>query len=280
LAVSEELGLARLWRLLAVQEEKMRFESCAFTDTGRRGNNEDAHLHEPALGVFGVADGMGGYAGGEIASQLVVETLEALYRRFRGDPEATFPSKLDPKRSFDENQLAVAIRLAHKAVLAHRVGELRDMGSTLVAMALRPGRPEAVIAHVGDSRIYRLRDGRFEALTRDHSLLEDLRKAGGATEMQSKADCPFANLITRALGLDDHAEPEVTTVDVRPGDIFLLCSDGLSDPLPEPKMAQILAGVSDRPGSVQRATEHLVRAAYEAGGKDNITAVTVRVKAA
>lgn len=258
----------------------MRFESCAITNTGRRDNNEDSHLHEPNLGVFGVADGMGGYAGGEIASQLVVETMEAMYRRFRDDPEATFPSRFDPRKSFDENQLIVSIRLAHSAICAHRVGPLADMGSTVVALALRPGGHEAVIGHVGDSRIYRLRHGQLEQLTCDHSLLEDLRRAGGAQQMQSKRDCPFANVITRAVGLDHHNEPDVTTVEVKRGDVYLLCSDGLSDPLSEPRMAEILGTASEKPGGLQLATEQLVKAAYDAGSKDNITAVTLRVQAA
>jgi PPM family protein phosphatase len=258
----------------------MRFESFAFTSTGRRGNNEDSHLHEPALGVFGVADGMGGYAGGEIASQLVVETLEALYRRFRRDPEATFPLRFDPRKSFEENQLIVAIRLAHSAVCAHRVGQLADMGSTVVALALRPGRQQAVIGHVGDSRLYRLRGGNLDQMTCDHSLLEDLRRAGGATEMPSKRECPFANLITRAVGLENHCEPDVTTVNVKPGDLYLLCSDGLSDPLTEPRMAEILGQASERPGGLQLVTEQLVKAAFDAGSKDNITAVTLRMQAA
>lgn len=258
----------------------MRFESCAITNTGRRGNNEDSHLHEPGLGVFGVADGMGGYAGGEIASQLVVETMEALYRRFRRDPEATFPSRFDPRKSFDENQLIVAIRLAHSAICAHRIGELADMGSTVVALALRPGQPEAVIGHVGDSRLYRLRHGSLAQLTCDHSLLEDLRRVGGAQEMASKRDCPFANLITRVVGLENHCEPDVATVEVRRGDLYLLCSDGLSDPLTEPRMAEILGAASEKPGGLQLATEQLVKAAYDAGSKDNITAVTLRMQAA
>jgi len=258
----------------------MRFESCAITNTGRRGNNEDSHLHEPTLGVFGVADGMGGYVGGEIASQLVVETLEAMYRRFRRDPDATFPSRLDPSKNYDENQLIAAIRLAHSAICAHRVGQLSDMGSTVVALALRPGRSEAVIGHVGDSRLYRLRNGQLQQLTCDHSLFEDLRRAGGKTEIVSKRECPYANLITRAVGLDNHSEPDVTTVRVQPGDVYLLCSDGLSDPLTEPRMAEILSGACARPGGLEIATEQLVKAAYDAGSKDNITAVTLRMQAA
>lgn len=257
----------------------MRFESFAFSHMGRRGNNEDALLHQPGLGVFGVADGMGGYEGGEVASQLVVETLDALYRRFRADPEATFPGRPDRKKTLEENQLLAAIFLAHQAVRQRRIGKLRDMGSTVVALSLPKERSQAVIGHVGDSRIYRLRRDTLAPLTRDHSLYEDLKAAGGALEMQSKRECPFANVITRAIGISESAEPDVATVPVQPGDLFLLCSDGLSDPLLEPEIARILAAGKAH-GALGRATERLVQAAYDAGSRDNITAVTVHVLAA
>jgi serine/threonine protein phosphatase PrpC len=257
----------------------MTFESFAFTNAGRRKNNEDALIHQPQLGVFGVADGMGGYEGGEVASHLAATAIESLYERFRQDPEMTFPQRLDVRRSLAENQLTVAIGLAHQAITQQRVGPLRDMGSTLAAVVVPPGGGQAVIGHVGDSRIYRLRGGRLTQLTRDHSLYEDLKAAGGATEMPSKRDCPFANIITRVLGLKDCASPEVKTVAIQPGDLFLICSDGLSDPLAESEIARILGQVSDRPGlPLRQATQQLVSAAYAAGSSDNISAVTIWIR--
>jgi serine/threonine protein phosphatase PrpC len=253
-----------------------RVESFAATSVGRRESNEDGILHLSAQGLFAVADGMGGYEGGEVASQIVVETLQQVYERLRADADATFPWRLDRDKTFEENLLLAAIRLANRGIIARRVGPLRDMGSTVVAMAL--GERSVVLAHVGDSRIYRLRGQELSAMTRDHSLYEEARAAGLADVMRSKRDCSFANVITRALGLADRAEPDVRTVEIERGDVFLLCSDGLSDPLPEERLAELLRGASG-PGktALKDATEALIRAAYDAGGRDNISAVVVRV---
>lgn len=255
----------------------MHIESCACTAVGRRDSNEDALLHLPGiaegLGLFAVADGMGGYEGGEVASHLVVETMEEVFRRYLTEKETTCPFLSAEHKSRQESLLAAAIRLAHGAVAARRSGRLANMGSTVAALVV--AEREAILAHVGDSRVYRLRDGRFTQLTRDHSLFEEVRAAGGAQQMESKRDCPFANVITRALGLSDRAEPDVDTVPVLHGDIFLLCSDGLSDPLTDEELARLLASCQTE--GLVSATRRLVQAAYDAGGKDNITAVTVKL---
>lgn len=261
----------------------MHIESCACTAVGRRDSNEDALLHLPCiaegLGLFAVADGMGGYEGGEVASHLVVSTMEETFRRYLTDMAAChlllpgLPGLVAEHKAEKESLLAAAIRLAHTEVAARRSGRLANMGSTVAALVV--AEREAILAHVGDSRVYRLRDGRLTQLTRDHSLFEEVRAAGGAQQMASKRDCPFANVITRALGLSDRAEPDVETVPVRSGDIFLLCSDGLSDPLTDDELAQLLA--ASRSEGLVGATRRLVQAAYDAGGKDNITAVTVKI---
>lgn len=251
--------------------------SVALSSVGRRDNNEDAVLHAPELGLFAVADGMGGYEGGEVASQLAIVALEETYRRMRSDAEATFPWRLDSGKTLDENLLAAALRLAHRAIVSQRTGRLRDMGSTAVALSLCDD--GVVIGHVGDSRIYRLRNGELTQLTVDHSLFEEVRSSGIETAMQSKRDCPFANVITRALGLPDRAEPEVRTLPVESGDLFLLCSDGFSDPLPEEKIRTLLReAVADGGILGKHAATKLVAAAYEAGSKDNISALLVQIR--
>lgn len=249
--------------------------SCAVTHVGRRESNEDSLLHQPEQGLFVVADGMGGYEGGEVASQIVVDTVGEVYERLRADREATFPWRLEREKSFAENLLLAALRLSNRAIVERRTGRLRDMGSTVVAVCL--GIHNAVVAHVGDSRIYRLRGSELTALTRDHSLFEEARAAGLST-MQSKRDCSFANVITRALGIAERAEPDVCTVETQPGDLLLLCSDGLSDPLSEPRIAELLKAAR-APGdqALAIATEGLVQAAYDAGGRDNISAIVVQV---
>jgi serine/threonine protein phosphatase PrpC len=243
----------------------MRFDSYALSIAGRRANNEDAVCANPGLGLFVVADGMGGYEGGEIASALAVEAIHELVRRTAGDADVTWPYQIDPHRSVTENELMVATRLAADRIAARRTGELRDMGSTVVALRLSPD--GAVIAHVGDSRVYRLRNGVVDQLTIDHSLAAQLAANG----MTPDANFAWRHVITRALGTAT-SEPDVQCQAVERGDVFLLCSDGLSEVLEVAQIAALLAL------SPEAACHALVDAAYAAGSRDNISAVVVRVR--
>jgi serine/threonine protein phosphatase PrpC len=242
----------------------MRFDSFALSIAGRRSNNEDAVCIQPRLGLFVVADGMGGYEGGEIASALVVDTIYELVRRTAGEADVTWPYAIDPLRSVTENELMVATRLAADRVAARRSGLLSQMGSTVVA--LRLSGDGAVIAHVGDSRVYRLRDGALAQLTIDHSLAAELE----ATGQVPGDDFPWRHVVTRALGTAT-STPDVQRQGVQPGDVFLLCSDGLSEVLTGAQIAALLAA------PVEPACHALVEAAYAAGSRDNISAVVVRV---
>jgi serine/threonine protein phosphatase PrpC len=245
----------------------MRVESAGQTHIGRRPHNEDSFCMRPELGLFIVADGLGGQAGGEVASRCVVEAFAEYGERMVRDPEALWARVLNPQRSREENLLFACTAFAQRAVLSRRVGYLRDMGSTVVAIAL--GERSGAVAHVGDSRLYRLRDGALEALTRDHSVTEELRAAGLTPPPRGQS--AFGHIITRALGTD-RAEPTVQRLEVREGDAYLLCSDGLYEPLGPEGIALGLAQAN-----VTRACEALVTGAYEAGGRDNITAVVLRV---
>jgi len=137
--------------------ERMQLETFGLSIAGRRANNEDAICARPELGLFVVADGMGGYEGGEIASALAVEAIHELVRRTAGDADVTWPYKIDPARSIIENEVLVATRLANERITLRRTGELCEMGSTVVVLRLEDD--HAVIGHVGDSRLYRLRGG-------------------------------------------------------------------------------------------------------------------------
>lgn len=247
----------------------MRIESAAASHVGRRSNNEDAYCADPGTWLFAVADGMGGYEGGEIASRLVIDTLQEFVRRNVMDAETTWPFKRRPELSLDENVLAVGTQLAQKVVVQHQTPKLAQMGSTLVALLVHDG--EAVVAHVGDSRIYRLRDGVVEQLTHDHSVYgEMMRRSNG--DLPPKDRVPFGHLITRAIGTE-RADAEVQTVPVQPGDVFLLCSDGLYEVLSTETIASVLA--SHAP---EAACQELIAQAYAAGSKDNITGVVVAVR--
>lgn len=245
----------------------MRIESAGLTHTGRRSQNEDAYCVRPELGLFVVADGLGGHEGGEVASRCVVDAFTEFGARLAHDAEATWPHRPDRRFSPEENLLAACTALAQRAVLSRRVGPLREMGSTVVAMAL--GRRGAAVAHVGDSRLYRLRGGQLEALTRDHSVTEEMRAAG--MDPPPRGQSAFGHIITRALGTN-RADPTVQALESRPGDVYLLCSDGLYEPLgPEGIAARLSLGSSSE------ACEALISGAYEAGSRDNITAVVLRV---
>jgi serine/threonine protein phosphatase PrpC len=241
----------------------MQLDSFALTIAGRRTNNEDAICARPDLGLFVVADGLGGYDGGEIASSLAVEVICDLVRRTAGDGDVTWPYKIDPQRSITENEVIVATRLAGDRITARRVGLLEQMGSTVAVLRFSDDR--AVIGHVGDSRVYRLRAGALAQLTVDHSLVSQMIAAG----MSPDASFPWRHVITRALGMPA-AEPDVQTAAVLPGDVYLLCSDGLYEPLSEQTIAALLEGAP------KDACKRLVDAAYAAGSRDNISAIVVR----
>jgi PPM family protein phosphatase len=244
----------------------MHLESYAMSIAGRRANNEDAICARPELGLFIVADGMGGYEGGEIASALAVDAIHELVRRTAGDADVTWPYRVDPARSVAENELWVATRLAADRIAERRHGALREMGATVVA--LRVSAQRAVISHVGDSRAYRLRAGALAQLTVDHSLAAQFAASGVAPA----ADWAWRHIVTRALGTET-SEPDVQCQPIEPGDVFLLCSDGLSEVLEPARVAALLAA------PVEPACRALIEAAYAAGSRDNISAVVVRVGA-
>jgi PPM family protein phosphatase len=243
----------------------MQLDMYALSIAGRRSNNEDAICAAPELGLFVVADGMGGYEGGEIASALTIEAILDLVRRTASDADVTWPYAIDPARTVGENELMVATRLAGDRIAARRTGELSEMGSTVAAMLLT--REHAVIAHVGDSRVYRLRGGELLQLTVDHSLVAQL-VANGMSPAEAEK-CPWRHVVTRALGTAS-ADPEVQREPARPGDAYLLCSDGLSEVLAPAEIAALLALPAEA------ACRALVDAAYEAGSRDNISAIVVR----
>ncbi|TQK03564.1 PP2C family serine/threonine-protein phosphatase [Herbaspirillum sp. SJZ107] len=231
----------------------LRWTSAARTDVGRvRIRNEDACLDQPARGLWAVADGMGGHAFGDLASGAVVAALDGL-----PDP-AGLPACVEAARA--------RLGAVNGALRADaRARGVPVIGSTVVALFAR-GR-EAACLWAGDSRLYLLRQGRLQQLTRDHSQAEAWRDSGG--DLAAATASP--NMITRAVGAADAIEFDVTTLPVRDGDVFLLCSDGLSTPVDEAAIATALA-----PGDCERAARDLVALALAHGGRDNVTVVVVR----
>ena len=223
----------------------------------------------PHLGLFMVTDGMGGHAGGEVASRMAIDSV----REVLEDPDATWPLGLAaPCRFPGPTVLVAGVELANARIFADAARDLarRGMGTTFVGALAWEDR--MVIAHVGDSRAYRLRGRRLDVITEDHSLVNEHVRAGLLTRELAHSS-PFRNIITRSVGT--HANVEVDTLidRTRPGDVYLLCSDGLSGLIEHEELTAILLEHRD----LCRTVGHLVERANELGGTDNITAVLVRV---
>lgn len=249
--------------------EKARLpHAVARTSTGRvRNSNEDAFGYLPDHGIYVVCDGMGGAAGGEIASRLAVDTvLHRIAARNGG------PASADSARE----QMHAAIADANEAVLGRADQEpgLYGMGTTLVALLLGGSLPAglALIAHAGDSRCYLFRQGALSLRTNDHSLVDEQMRLGTMTREEAERS-PFRSVITRAIGTHPTVSEEILEMPVESGDIFLLCTDGLTREVPEPEIARVLGIGSD----LERAAQRLIEQANEAGGRDNVTCLLVQV---
>jgi serine/threonine protein phosphatase PrpC len=253
----------------------MRFSHAGASDVGRkRTHNEDAYLLLPEENLYCVADGMGGHASGEVAARIAVEEMAEFFRLTGRDDDATWPYKLDPARSYDENRLATGVKLANLRI-HERAGSderLRGMGTTLVAVSCPRDGSAALVGHVGDSRAYLWRRGDLRQLTEDHSLLNEHLKAHSLSPAEIKA-FPHKNVILRALGMKPSVEVDVVRVPLEAGDLLLLCSDGLSGMVPDARVAELLRAAH---GDLRLAANELVQAANAAGGVDNVTVVLVQ----
>jgi PPM family protein phosphatase len=222
------------------------------THPGRkRRHNEDSYIHEPPL--FAVADGMGGAKAGEVASRLAVEALQ-LRPDVGGDPEAYVVDLIQ------EANRRVYTRATEDASAS-------GMGTTMTVALVDADGSHVTIGHVGDSRAYRVRDGELQQLTDDHSLVGELIRSGKLTREEAEVH-PQRSVITRALGTDPDVDVDTFVVDARPGDTFLLCSDGLSSMVSD---QTILDVVRDHPRDMQATAKALIAAANRGGGDDNIT---------
>lgn len=240
-----------------------------------RGHNEDTYLVREDIGLFLVADGMGGHQAGDVASAIVRLSVADFFEVSRHAPwDSDFTGPEDDHLPVAAARLSAAIRKAnHDVFTAARDNPVHaGMGSTVVALYLPTERDELHIAHVGDSRCYRIREGRIELLTHDHSLVNE---ALALDPHLSEADLKLlpSNIITRALGLHAEVSVDVRSGKPRPGDTYLLCSDGLSGLITNEEIAEALALVED----ASEVCDLLVALANEAGGDDNITALAVRL---
>jgi len=239
----------------------MKIISAAGTDRGRiRENNEDSLLVEDDVALYAVADGIGGHRGGEVASRMAIETLRMIVRE-------------SVSRGFGPDTAAAALDTAFTTANARIVEtgsqdpSLAGMGTTMTALLMTGTR--AYVAHLGDSRAYLLRDGSLQQVTEDHAVVAEQVRAGLITPEQARRS-PLRHIITRALGIQQEVHVDHRTIELGPADVFLLCTDGLTEMVEAPEIESIL--IRDSPAE---AVVKLIAAANDYGGADNITVVVV-----
>jgi serine/threonine protein phosphatase PrpC len=247
----------------------------AQSDTGCvRENNEDSFRVAPEMNLFVLSDGMGGLEAGEVASRMAVDAVLDHCRQAEANPEMPLIGERIESVSAISNRLASAIRVANESVYraAQQGAGLRGMGATIVAVKCTDHRMS--VAHVGDSRIYRLRGGRFEQLTTDHSFVAEQVRNGKMTQQEADSST-MQNVLVRALGIDPTVEVDLSEVPLLEGDTVLLCSDGLTRELSDSQIAAVLA----ERRSAESAAGELVELAKQAGGGDNVTVIVLRYAA-
>jgi protein phosphatase len=251
----------------------LRVKACGLSDVGlTRVHNEDYFEIDPEHRLYIVADGMGGHSHGEVAAQLAVNAIRDFVHK-TADQDTTWPFGMDNRLERHTNLLKMAIRIAHDSVLRaiSKDGSLYGMGTTVVGLLLAGN--VAAVAHVGDSRAYRLRNGRLDQLTQDHTWVNEQVVAGFLSKEQARSH-PLKNVVTRALGGESDVLVDVREIEVRAGDIYLLCSDGLTGMLSD-------ADIRDRlslNGSLHEICRKLVNDSNARGGIDNVTVVVLAIE--
>jgi serine/threonine protein phosphatase PrpC len=253
----------------------LSYSWAVLSDPGlRRTSNEDCHSVRPDVGLYMVADGMGGHVAGEVASRIAVEAIEAFTEETAGaDKNRTWPFPFEPSISLEANRLKAAFRLANRRI-AGAISESQDLrGRATTASALLIGPLNACVAHVGDSRVYVLREGALQQITHDHSWVEEQVRAGTMSATAARQH-PWRNVVTRALSGGEDPEVDVTELHLQPGERVLLCSDGLFGVVTDQQIANIL---NDHSATLEDICKRLIDAANDAGGPDNITALVLQV---
>lgn len=252
----------------------MNFVAAGLSDVGlQREHNEDSFCILPEHRLFIVADGMGGHRAGDVASKMATHAISTFFQATAME-DATWPFSFDPHLSVEENRLITGIKLANRKIFEASVKnrDVHGMGTTVVGALFSKERERIYVAHVGDSRAYRIRGQEITQLTRDHSLLNDYLSVLPDMTEEQMAELP-KNVITRALGMQDSVAVDMVPDEPKAGDIYMLCSDGLSGMVTDDAMRKI---IEEAGGDMEAAAEVLVKTANANGGEDNITVVVVR----
>ncbi|MBK9266663.1 MAG: Stp1/IreP family PP2C-type Ser/Thr phosphatase [Polyangiaceae bacterium] len=251
----------------------MRAVAYGMTDVGlQRDHNEDSYAVLSEYGLYIVADGMGGHRAGDVASRIATDSISEFFRSTASD-DATWPIAFDANLTEDENRLLSGILIANRRIFERsiRSRECAGMGTTVVGAVFSKRRNRIYVGHVGDSRAYRVRAGTIQQLTRDHSLINDYLMAMPELTEEQRAELP-KNVITRALGMHDNVAVDLMSDEPRVGDVYLLCSDGLSGMLTDDQIRDLVDTSRDTTEMCRR----LIAQANELGGDDNITVLVVR----
>jgi serine/threonine protein phosphatase PrpC len=252
----------------------MRVRFAGETDVGMKRTHNEDYLYLPdEERLVIVADGMGGHASGDLASRLAIDTLVDFFRATAEEPDITWPFLVDRENRQHQNRLVTGVKLANLKIFeaAQKNTRFRGMGTTIVTCFFCEDL--VLVGHVGDSRVYRLRDGKMAQLTEDHSLLNDYIKMKRITPEEIDR-FPHKNVIVRALGMKETVAVDILREEPQIGDIFLLCSDGLSGMVSDEELQKIVQAETD----LDRCCEKLIEAANAAGGVDNITVALARLE--
>jgi len=255
----------------------MNLIAAGLSDVGlQREINEDSFCILPEFELYIVADGMGGHKAGDVASKMATHAIASFFQATASE-DATWPFHFDPHLSVEENRLITGIKVANKKIFeaSTRHREVQGMGTTVVGALFSRAHNKVYVAHVGDSRCYRVRDGEIALLTRDHSLLNDYLLVMPDMTQEQKDELP-KNVITRALGMQDTVEVDLIPEHPQPGDLYVLCSDGLSGMVHDESIRDLVLEHADN-NDLDNVAQALVDMANKAGGEDNITVVVVSV---
>ncbi|MGB0680127.1 MAG: protein phosphatase 2C domain-containing protein [Polyangiales bacterium] len=251
----------------------MNFVAAGKSDVGlQREVNEDSYCILPEHNLFLVADGMGGHRAGDVASQMATQSIASFFETTASE-DATWPFHFDPKLSVEENRLITGIKIANKLIFdaSARHRAVHGMGTTVVGALYSEARGQLFVAHVGDSRAYRIRAGNIALLTRDHSLVNDYLMIMPDMSEAQRAELP-RNVITRALGMQDSVKVDVLNEAPAQGDVYVLCSDGLSTMVQDEDILRIC---EEALPDVDQAVDALIQHANDQGGDDNTTVIVL-----
>ncbi len=253
----------------------MRAIAAGLSDVGlQREHNEDSFVVLKEYDLFVVADGMGGHRAGDVASKLATETISEFFKSTANE-DVTWPFHFDTNLSEEENRLLTGIRVANRQIFERstRSREYHGMGTTVVGAMFSPRKRRMYIGHVGDSRCYRVRKGAIQLMTRDHSLINDYLLAMPDLSEEQRSELP-KNVITRALGMQDQVVVDLQHDNPEDGDVYVLCSDGLSGMIVDDEIQRIITSANN----IGEACRKLIEKANEHGGEDNITAVLIKIE--